>query len=212
MKFRLALLAAPVLLAVSLSCGSVNASTDDDWKKAHDAGQTALKLHDYPTAETQFKTALTLTDSMKKADPRVTQSLDALAAVYSYRKKYADARTSYLKVLHLQESIHGKDDASLIPRLNNVIKVTCINGSCYDSLPELKQLANIRQKRFGPKCSDLPFNLQMIGEAYEKHGDFKNALQYFQQAVAVQSKISGTDSPLAKALSKNVERVQGHQL
>jgi tetratricopeptide (TPR) repeat protein len=212
-KIFRSLVVAGSLLAGIHSCIPAEASsTDDDWKKAHDAGQAALKLHDYQAAEKQFKSAVALSDKMEKTDPRVAQSLDDLAAVFSYRKEYSDARTTYLKVLKLQESIHGKEDVSLIPRLNNVIKVTCVNGSCYDSLPELKQLATIRQKRFGSKCSDLPFNLQMIGEAYEKHGDFKTALQYFQQAVAVQSKISGPDSLLAKALSKNVERVKGHEL
>ena len=185
---------------------------DDEWKKVHDAGEVALRTRDYPTAEKNFKTAVALSEKMNKTDARVTQSLDDLATVFTYRKEYADARTTYLKVLKLQEEIHGKDDVSLIPRLNNVVKVTCVNGSCYDSLPELKQLAAIRQKRFGPKCTELPFNLQMIGEAYEKHGDFKTALQYFKQAVHVQSSISGPDSLLAKALSKNIERVKSHEL
>jgi hypothetical protein len=46
----------------------------------------------------------------------------------------------------------------------------------------------------------------LIGEAYEKHGDFTRALSYFNEAVSAEKKISGEQSEMVKALSKNVER------
>ena len=183
------------------------AADGDDWKQARAAGIAAEKKNAYVDAEKQFQRANDLTAAMNRADPRVTTSLEDLAGMYARQKKFTQARVMYIKVLKLQEGIHGTEDPALISRLNDVIKVTCANGSCYDTIPELRRLLVIRQKSFGPNSAQVPMTLQLLGEAYEKHSDFAAALKYFEQAVEVQKRISGPGSPMVSALSKNVERV-----
>jgi len=201
-----------VLMLISLAFPQQSRTSNvDQWSKLRAAGIEAAHEKDYVNAEKQFQDALKLTATFKKSDPRVTTSLEDLAGLYARRKKFADARTTYLKILKIKESIYGRENPILIPRLNDVIKVTCAGGLCYNTIPELKRLLSIRQKAFGANSTDVPITLQVIGEAYEKHNDYAEALKYFRQAVSVQKNISGANSVMVSALTKNVDRILNKQ-
>jgi tetratricopeptide (TPR) repeat protein len=200
------------LVLVSIAAPQqLRASSTDQWSQLRAAGIEAAGKKDYANAEKQFQDAVNVTATFKKSDPRVTTSLEDLAGLYARRKKFADARTTYLKILKNKESLYGKDNPILIPRLNDVIKVTCAGGLCYNTIPELKRLLLIRQKAFGANSTDVPITLQVIGEAYEKHNDYAEALKYFRQAVSVQKNISGANSVMVTALNKNVDRILNKQ-
>jgi hypothetical protein len=111
-------------------------------------------------------------------------------------------------VLKIDEQKYGRESPMLITPLNDVIKVTCVTGKCYDTIPELKRLLLIRRKAHGAHSREVPITLLLLGEAYEKHDDFAHAVTYFSEAVAVEKKISGEHSGMAAALAKNTERAQ----
>jgi len=58
-----------------------------------------------------------------------------------------------------------------------------------------------------PKNRDIPINLLLIGEAYEKRGRYPEAMDYFQQCV-VAEKVRSGHSPLVASLARNIERVK----
>ncbi len=178
-----------------------------DWASVRAEGLAALTNGDYTTAEKRLQNALRLTDSFRTSDPRVETSLNDLARLYAKEKKFARARSLYLKVLKINEMRYDAENPALIPALNNLIKITCAGGLCYDTIPELKRLLAIRQKAYGDISREVPPTLLMIGEAYEKHKNYRDALTYFKQAVAVQKKLTGETSTIVLALSKNVDRV-----
>jgi len=216
--FRLILIS-PGLACVCLACVCLTpicfipiwAADSNNWATVRGQGINAQTRRDFVSAEKRLEYALKLTRSCKPDDPRIETSLNDLAQLYAREKKFAQARTLYLKVLKIDESRYGEDNEALIPALNNVIKVTCAGGLCYDTIPELKKLLAIREKANGPVSRDVPVTLLLIAEAYEKHQNFSDALKYFRRAVAVQKQLTGENSAMVIALNKNVDRALKEQ-
>ena len=108
-------------------------------------------------------------------------------------------------------------------KLSDVVKASCAGEYCVDASPELLRMAQIRLATYGPECRELPANWQMLGETKEKHGKYKEAVPYFERAVAAQklinSKSKSKDSldilfamNLARALEKSGEKAKAQKL
>ncbi|CAN5423415.1 hypothetical protein BH10CYA1_BH10CYA1_02870 [soil metagenome] len=177
--------------------------------KSTSAAHAAIQSKDFVKAEKLCKQALLDTRRMKENDPRLSQSLDDLAQVYIHERKFDDARPLFMRVLKIKESKYGKDSPELIKPLNDVVRVTCAGGACYDTIPHLKRLLSIRRKA-EPNSRDIPVTLLLIGEAYEKREKYPEALDYFQQCV-VAEKLRAGHSPMVATYFRNVERVK-HEL
>jgi tetratricopeptide (TPR) repeat protein len=199
------------LLLISMLAGAVTSSRaadphGDKWAKDRKEGLAATQSGTYPRAEKLLKQSLKDAKNFKETDPRLSQSLDDLAEVYVRQKKFADATPLYVRVLKIEETKHGKNSVELIKPLNNVVRVTCAGGECYDTIPYLKRLLSIRQKAFGLNSRDVPVTLLLIGEAYEKRNKFDEAIAYFKQAIAAEKAKSG-NSPMSVTLTRNIDRV-----
>jgi tetratricopeptide (TPR) repeat protein len=184
----------------------------DKWEASRSEALEAAKKHQYPQAESAFQRLVKQAETSKVGSPRLVLALNDLASVYASEKKFAEARTAYERVLKINEQKYGRESPMLITLLNDVIKVTCVTGECYDTIPELRRLLFIRRKAGGTHLREVPVTLLLLGEAYEKHGDFSQALTYFTEAVATEKKLSGEQSAMAAALSKNVERAKKEQV
>jgi tetratricopeptide (TPR) repeat protein len=183
----------------------------DKWEASRSEALGAAKKHKYPQAETALQRLVRQAETSKAGSPRLVLALNDLASVYASEKKFAEARTAYERVLKINEQKYGRESPMLITPLNDVIKVTCVTGACYDTIPELRRLLSIRRKAGGTYSREVPVTLLLLGEAYEKHGDFSKALTYFTEAVATEKKLSGEQSAMAAALSKNIERAKKEQ-
>lgn len=126
------------------------------------------------------------------------------------QKHYKEARDLYLQVLNRQEFLSGKNSKELIGPLNDVVKTSCMAGACYDAMPQLKRLLEIKKAAFGDNYADLPFNLQLMGEACEKKGKYAEALNYFNQAVEAQKRIGGSKNNVDIMLAINTGRALEH--
>lgn len=126
------------------------------------------------------------------------------------QKHYKEARELYLQVLNRQEFLSGKNSKELIGPLNDVVKTSCMAGACYDAMPQLKRLLEIKRATFGNDYADLPFNLQLMGEACEKKGKYAEALNYFNQAVEAQKRIGGSKNNVDIMLAINTGRALEH--
>lgn len=137
-----------------------------------------------------------------------TMQKQAVALVQ--QKHYKEARDLYLQVLDRQEFLSGKNSKELIGPLNDVVKTSCMSGACYDAMPQLKRLLEIKKSAFGDNYADLPFNLQLMGEACEKKGKYADALNYFNQAVEAQKRIGGSKNNMDIMLAINTGRALEH--
>jgi tetratricopeptide (TPR) repeat protein len=199
----------PLPKQLSKESGVINQKrTVDQWEVSRTEALAAAGKHQYPQAETALQRLVKQAGESKSANPKLVLALRDLASVYASEKKFGDARVAYQRVLKIDEQKYGLESPMLITPLNDVIKVTCVTGKCYDTLPELKRLLKIRRKAHGVYSREVPVTLLLLGEAYEKHGDFAQAVTYFTEAVATEKRISGVHSPMAAALTKNTERAK----
>jgi tetratricopeptide (TPR) repeat protein len=210
MPIRKQLCLSSTLLSVSFFAVLSAAAADTRgalWAKDSKDGRTATQARDYSRAEKSLKKALLDARSFKETDPRLSQTLDDLAQVYISERKFDDARLLYLRVLKIDEAKYGSSAPELIKPLNDVVRVTCASGACYDTIPYLKRLLSINQKIPGTSPRDISVNLLLIAEAYEKRGKYDEAMDYFKQAIAAEKLKSG-NGPMVASLARNVERVR----
>ncbi|HEY9679643.1 MAG TPA: tetratricopeptide repeat protein [Drouetiella sp.] len=168
-----------------------------------------VKARKFAKAEKLSKKTLQDANRLKKNDPHLEQTYEDVAQCYIGLQKFDDARPYFLNVLKIEEKKNGPDSPKLLTPLNNVVRATCAGGACYDTIPYLQRMLSIRRKT-DPNSSDIPINLLLIGEAYEKKEKFEPALDYFRQAVLAENKRS-PHSPMSQALERNIDRVQ-HKL
>lgn len=134
------------------------------------------------------------------------KNLDDKAQALARQRKFDEARPLFLRVLKIKEAKFGKESHELIQPLNDVVRVTCAGGACYDTIPYLKRLLSIRRKT-EPGSRDIPINLLLIGEAYEKRKAYPEAMDYFKQAALAEKERTGP-GPMVATLARNIERVR----
>jgi tetratricopeptide (TPR) repeat protein len=177
------------------------------WQRADEKGVAAVQEQKYDLAEESFKEAVSEASLLGDLDPRLIESMNQLADTYFRRGKADQARETYLSVLNKQERIFPKDSISLVPALNNVVRVTCAGGKCAATLPYLSELLVIRIKAFGFNHHDVLITLDLIGEAHEKDGNYPQALAYFQKARSICETTLGPSNPSTLSALTNIARV-----
>lgn len=176
------------------------------WSADRAAAIAAFESNDFAKAEKLAKKAFADTSHMKENDPRVLQSSEDLGQIYLRQRKFDEGRPLFTHVLKLKERKYGKDSAELLQPLNDVVRVTCASGACYDTIPYLKRLLAIH-KRVDPKSRDIPITLLLIGEAYEKRQAYPEAIEYFKQSALAEKQRIG-NGPMVATLARNIERVK----
>lgn len=157
------------------------------------------------------------------AEPGSTDDMLTTGNELYKQKKYVEARAFFRNRLNVLEKRHGNNSPQILGALSDVVKASCAGEYCVDASPELLRMAQIRLATYGPQCRELPANWQMLGETKEKHGKYKEAVPYFERAVAAQklinSKSKSKDSldilfamNLARALEKSGEKAKAQKL
>ena len=179
----------------------------EHWQRACEAGNEAAKKGRYKTAERHYSRAVQEAVAFGDNDPRLIQSLNELALTFSHEKRLEEAQITYLAVLKRQEHNFGRDSLELVPVLNKIVQVTCSGGKCGATIPYLKQLLAIRAKHLGLTHHDALLTLSLIGESYERDGNFDKAIEYFQRRMALEKTCYGADSMPVLTTTVNVVRV-----
>ncbi len=194
------------LVQTAAGASGKQSQIEKDWKTDSAAAHAAYQVNDFAKAEKLAKKAMRETRLMRPNDPRVLQSTNELGQIYLRQRKFDHARPYFMRILKYKEAKYGKDSAALIQPLNDVVRVTCAGGACYDTIPYLKRLLAIR-KRVEPKSRDIPITLLLIGEAYEKREAYPEAMDYFKQATLAEKERTGS-GPMVATLARNIERVR----
>jgi tetratricopeptide (TPR) repeat protein len=177
------------------------------WESKRNQGLAAMKEGDYKHAEKLLSEAVQQATGFGAKDERLPMTLDDLGSLYTKERKFDDARQIYLRVLKLKEDKYGKNSTALIAPLNKVVRVTCANGKCSDTTPELKRLLQIRRSAGGYYLRDIWVSLLLLGEAYEQQRKYSESVDYVNQAIAASAKETGTGSRQTIALSLNLIRL-----
>lgn len=152
-----------------------------------------------------------LAQAEKKDQEAELTILRKQASALVKERKLSKARPIALKVVSLEQSLHGQSPA-LVGDLSRVIAVSCASDRCFDALPELRHILELKSKLYGENYPGKPFTLQMIGEAYEKKNDFENAEKYYREAIDSQIRVRKNDrDTIDLALNINLVRLYEKQ-
>lgn len=146
-------------------------------------------------------------ESLAEAPVRSVENLEIAARQFSDQKQWGSAQDLYRKILNLNEQRWGKDDPRLLTSLNNVVRVTCVDGKCADTVPFLSQMLKIRLKQFGRNHADTATTYALIGEANEKMFRFREARANFVEAVTVRDAVFGKTDSISISSRLNLIRV-----
>lgn len=135
------------------------------------------------------------------------ESLEREARKYSDRREWGHAQAAYGKILAINEKRWDKEDPRLLLSLSNVVRVTCVDGKCADTLPYLNRMLAIRQKQLGPHHADVATTYALIAEANEKMMHYKDANENFERAVEVRDAVFGKTDSISISTRLNLIRV-----
>lgn len=135
------------------------------------------------------------------------KSLETQGREYSNRRQWSKAQKVYRLVLHQRQKMWGTRDPRLIGPLNDVIRVTCVDGKCSDTVPFLKELLAIRLKQLGPWHADVATTYALIAEANEKMQRYPEAIKNFNEATKVRDHIYGKTAGISVQSRMNVIRI-----
>jgi tetratricopeptide (TPR) repeat protein len=152
-----------------------------------------------------------LAQAEKKDGEAELAALRKEASALVKERKLSKARPIALKVVSLEQFLHGQSPV-LVGDLSRVIAVSCASDRCFDALPELRHILELKSKLYGENYPGKPFTLQMIGEAYEKKNDYESAEKYYREAIESQIKARKNDRDTVDlALNMNLVRLYEKQ-
>lgn len=135
------------------------------------------------------------------------ESLEREARQYSDRRDWGHAQAAYGKILAINEKRWDKDDLRLLQSLSNVVRVTCVDGKCADTVPYLNRMLTIRLKHLGPHHADVATTYALIAEANEKMLNYKDAGENFERAVEVRDAVFGKTDSISISTRLNLIRI-----
>ncbi|MBP7862515.1 tetratricopeptide repeat protein [bacterium] len=135
---------------------------------------------------------------------KYSTTIDSIRREYQTRH-FDKANQMARRLLKRQEMKEGKDSPYLIETLNLVIASACAGKKCSDTTPWLLRLLELRKKVLGPDHPHVAVTLAMLGENAEMKGELLKAKQYFEEALAIRTKV---ERALVEPTRKNLVRIE----
>lgn len=135
------------------------------------------------------------------------KALELKGREYSNHKQWSKAQSIYRRILEKRRKSWSASDPRLIGPLNDIIRVTCVDGKCSDTLPFLNDLLSIRVKTLGPWHADVATTYALIAEANEKMQRYAEAIRNFNEATKIRDRVYGKTSGISVQSRMNVIRV-----
>ena len=95
------------LLGLALAVGAYRFFLGGPWDRHIAAGSVAYEQGDYAKAEEEWMAALAEAEAFGPADTRLATSLNNLALLYHFQRKYAEAEPLYERALAIDEKTLG---------------------------------------------------------------------------------------------------------
>ncbi|MBX9770151.1 MAG: tetratricopeptide repeat protein, partial [Candidatus Obscuribacterales bacterium] len=102
---------------------SVASARGSDWQSSFELGRRAFADGRYMQAEEEFRSALESAESFGKSDPRLSETLTALAELYEKEGKWTQAEAIYWRCLEAQEAALGPDNQQLSETLSRLAQI-----------------------------------------------------------------------------------------
>jgi len=192
-----------IVLAVSVNLGSAFAS-DRRWKTAMSAGETAYEQCRFVAAENHFRHAATQAMRFELSDPRLWQTVDAMAQVYAAEGKYDRAEDAERRALIMEKAWLGPEHPVVASSLDHLgVFYMMDQGRYAEAEPLLKSSLAIREKG-GPNHPDVAASLGHLAELYQHEGRYAEAESLFKRCLIIQENALGPKHPLAATTLDNM--------
>ncbi len=185
-----------VVLAVTANLGWAFAS-DRRWKTAMSAGEVAYEQCNFVAAENYFRKAADQAMRFDLSDPRLWQTLDAMAQVYGADGKYDRAEEAERRALVMEKVWLGPEHPIVASSLDHLGVLYMEDQGRYEEAePLLKSSLAIREKVKGPNHPDVAASLDHLAELYQHQGRYSEAGSLFKRSLTIQQNALGPEHPV----------------
>lgn len=136
----------------------------DNWKQCVEDGNAAYAANRVAEAEVKFVEALALAEAFGEEDPRLSLSLNNLAAVFHTQAKYTMAEPLYLRALAIKEKLHTGDHTEVALNLHNLAVLYSARKMYPVAEKHYKLALEMKERLFG-----------------KDHPELLNTLKYYAQ-------------------------------
>gem|GEM_PF-1160375 len=217
---------------LGLALGALGAGEDEDarllrmksWAACLEAGTQAYQQHHFAEGEALLARAVAEAESFGPQDPRVAESLTALADCYRMQRKYEEAEACCLRALRIEEKRLGSDDPELVLVLSKLGQVLRDQRRFEEgeepyrrALALQEQVLRAQEETLGPDHLDLIETLEVLGDIsgamagpWEEEPYRKRQLEICERALAQREREFGPEHPVvAEALVARAEVLRG---
>jgi len=141
--------------------------------------------------------------------PNLIIDYNNIGMVQHTMEQYEEALTSYNISLDLCKK-HIPSNHPLFATLYNNIGSTYFKMGNEDTvaMSYFEKALKLRIERFGEKNSSVAMVYQNIGGVYQRKGDARQAIYYFEKAKTIFGETLGTDNPRTKAVERLIEEMK----
>ncbi|MBI1956545.1 MAG: tetratricopeptide repeat protein [Acidobacteria bacterium] len=141
---------------------------ETQWYNAIIAAQYAIQQGNYTDAERILLAAAKIAESFGKKDPRLADSLNDLARVYSAKNRYKAAEPLYKRALKIMEEAYGPEDSTVGASLNNLAILQFRMGNYTEAESLFKRSLSVIEKSLGPEHPTVAVVLENYAALLQK--------------------------------------------
>jgi CHAT domain-containing protein len=195
------------LFCLGISAGCSNESA---WSRHMRAGESAGERGDYAQAVQALEAAVKKAQSFGESDPRLPESLTALAMLYDIQGRYAEADALYRRVRDAEKTGDPKHAKAGIRsfKLGEHFK----NEGRYSAAEVLlKRALALDEEALGKEHSAVATDLNQLGELFIIQGRYSEAEAIQKRALAINEKMLGSNHPRVASDLNNLAVVYHYQ-
>jgi tetratricopeptide (TPR) repeat protein len=189
-------LALPAALATAQELGPERL-----WQDRMTAAVSAHQRGDFEATAARLESALELAEDFGAEDPRLSETLLALALTYFDLNRHEEAAPLLERKLALDEAALGPEDRKLGPGLTGLGLIRTREGRYDEAEALLRRALAIYEKTLGPGHATVAQVEGNLGGLFLVQGRHDAALPHYARALEIQEKTLGRRHPeLAKTL------------
>jgi tetratricopeptide (TPR) repeat protein len=132
---------------------------------------------------------------------------ECFGSVHQTRGAYAEALSSFERMLEINEAELGSDHPNVATSLNNVGAAHEMLGDLDDAAKAYGRALELRKAVFGPQHPAVALTLNNVANVDAQRGEFDRALEAYRTSVAITQDAYGANHPQLAAALNNVALV-----
>ncbi len=158
------------------------------WQTLFDDGKASENRAHYSDAEKSYASALESADKLEQSDPRVLQTIRALASMYVQQGKYTQAEAMFKRALSVGENSGAQNKKETARDLDNLATVYERQEKYFQAEPAYKRSLQIWEETTGVQSSQVADGLFKLAVVYDEMGKYGMAEPLLKRALSIYRK------------------------